>query len=46
MAEDFWWKKAGVFYGFAAKSDFVRNIHTVGQKNLQKRAQEHGDNDI
>lgn len=27
MSEDFWWKKAGVFYQFAGRSAFVRNIH-------------------
>ncbi|MEW5692095.1 MAG: class I SAM-dependent methyltransferase [Candidatus Hydrogenedentota bacterium] len=29
MAEDFWWKKAGIFYAFARKSHFVKNVHNA-----------------
>lgn len=36
MAEDFWWKKAGVFYQFAGRSGFVRNVHRAFLKRVDE----------
>lgn len=43
MAEDFWWKKAGIFYWFAGRSQFPKRIHEtvlrrVDELNLPKEA--------
>lgn len=36
MAEDFWWKKAGRFYGLARQSKFVTDVHEAFLERVQK----------
>jgi ubiquinone/menaquinone biosynthesis C-methylase UbiE len=36
MAEEFWWKRAGMFYAAARRSEFVKNVHRAFLKRVDE----------